>query len=317
MDLPEDRLNANFTPDSRLELTPLLVGPSKTKNQGIVGEDVDLTVAHLDGMRPATIAFHLARHLLYTKFRDPGEEPKLHLFGQLKRIVREWLDGGHLRCTGGTYPAQVLYREVADRACERIKDAIVETMAGERPVKAVLDAYNPAGSTVCVNFSTSRTTLWKTAAHRCHVNWVVCDSDWEAEFCRVAEDHRAVLSYVKNQNLGLEVPYLMGSAPRRYIPDFIVRVDDGQGEDDPLNLIVEIKGYRGEDAKDKANAMRACWVPGVNRLGTFGRWAFAELTDVYEIDTGFDELIESVRADRSAASIHDNGQNADAMGRRG
>ena len=32
--------------------------------------------------------------MLYSKFRDPGEEPKLHLFGQLKRIVK-WLAGAN------------------------------------------------------------------------------------------------------------------------------------------------------------------------------------------------------------------------------
>lgn len=31
-----------------LELSPDLVGPSVTKNQGIIGEGVDLTVAHLE-----------------------------------------------------------------------------------------------------------------------------------------------------------------------------------------------------------------------------------------------------------------------------
>ena len=56
----------------------------------------------------------------------------------------------------------------------------------------------------------------------------------------------------------------MGATPRRYLPDFIVQIDDGQQE--PLNLIVEIKGYRGENAKEKANTMRAYWVPGVNNL---------------------------------------------------
>ena len=49
------------------------------------------------------------------------------------------------------------------------------------------------------------------------------------------------------------------------MPDFIVQVDDGRP--DPLNLIVEIKGFRGENAKEKANTMRAYWVPGVNNLG--------------------------------------------------
>jgi type III restriction enzyme len=73
---------------------------------------------------------------------------------------------------------------------------------------------------------------------------------------------------VKNHNLGLEVPYRYGSEMRTYLPDFIVLVDDGHGEDDPLHLIVEIKGYRREDAKEKKATMDTYWVPGVNNLGT-------------------------------------------------
>jgi type III restriction enzyme len=216
-------------------------------------------------------------------------------------VVRQWLEGGYLRCSGGTFPAQVLYREIADRACERIKSAITETLQGENQIKAILDAYNPEGSTVHVNFTTSKTTRWKTDARKCHINWVVCDSDWEAEFCRVAEAHPRVLAYVKNQGLGLEVPYLLGGIPRKYLPDFIVQVDDSPADlsrrsaakADPLNLIVEIKGFRGEDAKEKANTMRSYWVPGVNNLGKFGRWAFAEFTSVFEIDADFAKLIQA------------------------
>jgi hypothetical protein len=37
----------------------------------------------------------------------------------------------------------------------------------------------------------------------------------------------------------------------------------------------------------------AYWVPGVNNLGTFGRWAFAEFKEsVYAIAANFDALIE-------------------------
>lgn len=290
VELPNEQLAAKFDKDSVLELTPGLVGPSITKNQGIIGEGVDLTIEHLNDMRRSTILFHLAKHLLYQKYRDPGEAPKLHLFGQLKAITRQWLDGGYLRCTGGTYPAQLLYQEIADMACERIKAAITLTLAGDNPVKAILDPYNPTGSTRYVNFTTSKETRWQTDPRKSHVNWVICDSDWEAEFCRVAESHPRVRAYVKNQNLGLEVPYLMGATPRRYIPDFIVQIDDGQEE--PLNLIVEVKGYRGENAKEKANTMRAYWVPGVNNLKKFGRWEFAEFTAVYEMDAGFKALID-------------------------
>lgn len=292
VELPEDRLTAKFTADSVLELTPMLVGPSVTHNQGILGEGVELNVKHLDNIRQSTILYHLTKHLLYTRYRDPGEEPKLHLFGQLKRIVRQWLEGGYLRCTGGTSPAQLIYQEIANMACDRIKTAIDEDQVGDRPIKAILDAYNPTGSTTHVNFTTSKETRWQTDPRRCQINWVVCDSDWEAEFCRVAEAHPRVRSYVKNHNLGLEVPYLHGSVQRKYLPDFIVQIDDGR--EDLLNLIVEIKGYRGEDAKEKANTMRIYWVPGVNNLGNFGRWAFAEFMAVFEIESEFNQVVESL-----------------------
>ena len=128
VELPDERLEASFGPDHVLDLTPELVGPSITKNQGIIGEGVDLNLDHLRGMRMSSILFHLTQYILYTKYRDPGEEPKLHLFAHLKRIVRQWMDGGYLQCRGGTYPAQVLYREIADMAAERIGEA----MAGGR-----------------------------------------------------------------------------------------------------------------------------------------------------------------------------------------
>lgn len=300
VELPDERLEAKFGQDSVLELTPALVGPSVTQNQGIIGEAVDLTIQHLEDVRASTILFHLARHLIYHTYRDPGTEPKLHLFGQMTRIVRQWLDGGYLRCTGGTFPAQLLYRELADMAAARIKAGITETLAGERPVKAILDAYNPTGSTSNVSFTTSKELRWQTAPNRSHINWVACDSDWEAEFCRVAEAHPRVLAYVKNQGLSFEVPYLLGSTPRRYYPDFLLRIDDGQM--DPLNLVVEIKGYRGEDAIEKANTMRAYWVPGVSNLRTFGRWAFAEFTEVFEIEAKFGRLMDEFGAVQSATA---------------
>lgn len=112
-----------------------------------------------------------------------------------------------------------------------------------------LDPYNPTGSTLHVNFNTSKTEQWETHPLKSHINWIILDSDWEAEFCRVAEAHERVISYVKNHSLGLEMPYRYGSETRKYRPDFIVQIDDGY--DDPLNLVVEIKGYRREDAKEK------------------------------------------------------------------
>lgn len=71
-----------------------------------------------------------------------------------------------------------------------------------------------------------------------------------------------------------------------------MRVDDGHGDKDLLHLIVEIKGYRREDAKEKKATMETYWVPGVNHLGAYGRWAFAEFTDVYRIEADFKAKVE-------------------------
>ena len=150
-----------------------------------------------------------------------------------------------------------------------------------------------------MRYNTSR---WETDSRKCHINWVILDSDWEAEFCRVAEAHPRVNAYVKNHSLSFEVPYRFGSIMRTYIPDFILLVDDGHGENDLLHLIVEIKGYRGEDAKVKKETMDTYWIPGVNNLGRYGRWAFAEFTDVYlmeselanKVSAAFEKLIDNI-----------------------
>jgi type III restriction enzyme len=292
-DLPEERLTARFNEDSVLELTPDLVGATETRNSGIIGETVDLNLVHTGDVRPSQVIYELTSHLLMTRWRDANGEPQLHLFGQLKRIVKQWLDEKCLVCKGGTYPAQLKYKMLADMACERIMAGITRELMGKRPIKAVPDSYNPVGSTAHVRFNTSKTDRWETDSRRCHVNWIVLDSDWEAEFCRVAESHPRVRAYVKNHNLGLEVPYRYGSEMRRYLPDFIVLVDDGHGDQDLLHLIVEIKGYRREDAKEKKATMETYWVPGVNNLGIFGRWAFAEFTEVYQIEGDFKAKVES------------------------
>jgi type III restriction enzyme len=293
VELPTERLTATFNADSVMELTPDLVGPTNTRNQGIIGQAVDLTVAHLEDVRPSTLLFHLTQRLLYKKWRHPGEEPKLHLFGQLKRITKQWL-GSCLRCTGGTYPALLLYEDLADEACNRITAGITTALRGQRPIKALLDPYNPSGSTAFVRFPTSKIDRWDTSGPppKNHVNWVVLDSQWEAELCRVVEAHPRVLAYTKNHNLGFEVPYRYGSEVRHYRPDFIVLIDDGHGPDDLLRLVIETKGYRREDAKDKKLTMETYWVPGVNNLKTFGRWAFAELTDVYTMEADFEATVE-------------------------
>ena len=131
VELPDERLSAAFSDDSTFVLTPDLIGASVTRNEGIIGEGIDLNLVHTRTLRRSTLLFNLTQRLLVTKWRDPNEEPKLHLFGQLKRITAQWLDN-HLVCKGGTYPAQLMYQELADTACERITNAITRAAMDSR-----------------------------------------------------------------------------------------------------------------------------------------------------------------------------------------
>ena len=66
------------------------------------------------------------------------------------------------------------------------------------------------------------------------------------------------------------------------MPDFIACVDDGHGEDDLLNLVVEVSGEKRKDKAAKVATARDLWVPAVNNHGGFGRWAFVEVSDPYD-----------------------------------
>ena len=79
--LPEESLHAEFNDDSTLVLTPDLVGAGETRNSGIIGESVDLNLAHTAGVRASQVVYELTSHLVLTRFRDASGEPQLHLFG--------------------------------------------------------------------------------------------------------------------------------------------------------------------------------------------------------------------------------------------
>lgn len=288
VELPREHIRAQFTEDSRLTLDPDLVGPTEALMAGIVGETATVRVEDRKDMRPSTIIAHLTSHYLRTKQMDDDGNPRLYLFGQIKKIIQQWLRENYLECLGGTYPAMLLDRRLADMACEKIHAAVnragVQDAGGKPPVLALLDPYNPIGSTRYVNFTTSKTDRWQTAADKCHVNWCVLDSDWEGAFCYAAEQNPRVYAYVKNHNLGFEVPYSWQGQEHIYRPDFLLLVDDGHGPDDLLHLVVEIKGWRDEQDKAKKEAMDVFWIPGVNNLKSRGRWAFAELKRVYALE---------------------------------
>ncbi|MGB7404732.1 MAG: DEAD/DEAH box helicase family protein [Pacificimonas sp.] len=293
-DLGDERLKAEFTDQSRLAMTPTDIGPTEVLMEGIVGEGVSITPTVLEKLRPSEISFNLAKHLLYNAFRDEEGIPKQHLFPQIQRIARRWIDEGYLE-TKGVPVGAILYPSQLKRAGEKIERAVDRGTAADKPIKAVLDPYNPKGTTRLVNFITSKACQMTGARPpKSHISHVVLDSDWEGELARVLEGHDAVLAYAKNQGMGFDVPYVDAGVTRRYVPDFLVRVDLGGAE--PVNLVLEVKGFRGHDTEAKRDTMEALWVPGINALGGFGTWHFAEFSDWTVMKDDFAALVERLRA---------------------
>ena len=292
VELPEERLTADFNADSILELTPDLVGPSITRNSGIIGEGVDMNLEHLATCGHHAL-FHVTQRLLYTKWRDPGEEPKLHLFGQLKRITKQWLDTC-LVCKGGTYPAQLMYQELADMACNRITAGITRAFEGKRPIKALLDPYNPAGSTAYVRFNTSTRRPLGHQIRGAATSIGSCSTATGRPSSAASPNRiRSVRAYVKNHNLGLEVPYRYGSEMRKYLPDFIVLVDDGHGPETSCILSSRSKATAARTPRRRSPRWKPTGCPASTTSSTYGRWAFAEFTEVYEIEADFNAKVES------------------------
>jgi type III restriction enzyme len=98
----------------------------------------------------------------------------------------------------------------------------------------------------------------------------VYDGRWEASDAYVLDRHDAVDAWVKNDHLGFEVLYVYRGVVRKYRPDFLVRLANGE------HVIIETKGEEAEEDAAKRRFLEE-WVRAVNADGRFGRWR-AEIT---------------------------------------
>jgi type III restriction enzyme len=262
-----------------------------TTNAPIVGESVIMTLDDLKRRRQQEVAFLLAKLVLEKYFRADGkmhrEKEKTHrfeaqvqswLFPQVLSISSEWLQ----RCVtykDNTFPQMLLLTQIAHEAADKIYHSIVKGDQGEKTLRPILKPYDTVGSTRHVDFDTTKPT-YQTDPAKCHVSHVVADTKtWEQKMAQALEDMAEVRAYVKNHNLGFTIPYTFEGHERQYIPDFIVRVDSGRGDEDFFNMIIEISGEVRKDKAQKVATARDLWVPSVNNHKSFGRWAFAEVTD--------------------------------------
>ena len=276
-DLPAERIEASFGPDAQMALSTADL-PTETDVHPIVGEGVVHDLNELRSRRLQEVAFRIAQLTLDRHLRDPEGNSRPWLFPQLLDITKRWLDEC-VTCKDGAFEQMLILAQFAHDAAERIQRAIVAGTPGEGRLLPVLRSYDPVGSTAAVDFTTTK-GVYTTDPTRCHLNYVVLDSNWEAKLADALERMPEVVCYVKNQGLGLQIPYSFEGGSANYIPDFIVRIDDG-GEAS-LNVLLEVTGEKKKDKAAKVATAQPLWVPAVNAHGGSGRWAFLEVSDPWD-----------------------------------
>lgn len=310
-EMPPDSLEVeDFSDKHKMALSTQDV-PSKTEMAAIVGEGGVHDLADLKRHREQEVAFLLAKLTLEQYFKDiapeftigngekssqPREKP--WLFPQVLEITKQWLE----ECVvlkDNTFKQMLLLHQFAYDAADKIHNAIAHGKLGHKPrLMPILFPYEFIGSTRWVEFHTTKPT-WKTDPEKCHISHVAGDSGWELKMAEALEGMDEVMSYVKNQGLSFYIPYVINGDERRYLPDFIVRYDDGMrdpiGNIDPLNLIVEVSGQKKREKGIKVSTAEDLWVPAVNNSGAFGRWAFIESSDPWDAVNTIRAFVEDLK----------------------
>jgi type III restriction enzyme len=186
------------------------------------------------------------------------------LFPQVFGFVREYVS--RKVDWQGCPPAELGLEKYVRLLVERLRDAILpDETQGETALLPVLNRYQPIGTTAAVDFPTTR-PCWTTT--KSHLNLVVADTQaWEQSAAFHLEKSEAVAAYVRNDRLGLVIPYDFMNVAHSYEPDFIVRLRNG------VQVVLEIKGFEDNETKAKHDAAHR-WVAAVNAWGGLGRWAF-------------------------------------------
>lgn len=291
-ELADAPLVATFDDDSKMAITTR-DAPTRVEVAPVVGETEFHTQEKLRAMRPQEVAFSLASRVLrsYLTAGQEGDQP--WRFPELVLICRAWLDSC-LILRDNTFVGMLRLTQLEHRAADKIYKAIVKggaTGAGGQSKRLIprMAQFNPEGSTRSIDFDTTRPT-WKTIA-KSHISHVVCDTDsWEQKVAQSLEQMDEVICYAKNMaKLDFTIPYVLGGEPKKYHPDYLVWINDGRGPRDPLKLILEVSG--SEEGQDKIGDAKAAkvstaknlWLPAINDAGVYGRWAFLEVLDPWDV----------------------------------
>jgi type III restriction enzyme len=281
---PDGDIRADYEGVEKLRM-PFTEIPTQTVLQSPISGKKEILKTDCAEYRDAQVVYYLTWQLLRTYYSSRESGHQFQLFGQLRAVVEKWYNE-QIEIVGGDETPDIMRRLVllwnTEEVLASIYSGIRQANRKDERITAILNYYNPEGSTANVNGKTTK-PVWPTV--KSHVNYVVADTkSWEQIAAKTMEEMDEVVCYVKNHFLGFRIPYMAGVEEHPYIPDFIARVNTPRGEQ--VNLIIEVSGF-SDDSKGHKDAKRHYtndyWLPAANNMQKYGRWEFVEVSDIDNI----------------------------------
>ena len=245
------------------ELAPILEGkPDVTKVSRIELERLARE------FRTQRIIFETARDV-FDQMKHTWQGSREVLLAQLVRIVEQFIRSDRISISPPLfYQDELRRRLIITLNMSRVVQHVWEAVRQENTERLapVFDRDHPIRST-------GEMRTWYTGkpcerTRKSHINVCIYDSTWEASDAFVLDDSDVVAAWVKNDHLGFEVLYVYRGVVRKYRPDFLVRLKNGD------YLVLETKGQDIEQDQVKCRYLDE-WVQAVNAHGGFGHWRWA------------------------------------------
>ena len=218
--------------------------------------------------RTQRIIFETARDV-FDQMKHTWKGRREVLLAQLTRIVEGFIRSDRIEISPPLFYQDELRRRLIitlnmSRVVQHVWDAVRQ--ANTERLMPVFDSDHPIRSTGDMRGWYTGKPCERTK--KSHINVCVYDSAWEASDAFALDDSEHVAAWVKNDHIGFEILYVYAGVVRKYRPDFLVRLTNGD------TLVLETKGTEREQDKVKRRYLEE-WAETLNAHGGFGRWRCA------------------------------------------
>ncbi len=211
------------------------------------------------------IIFETARDV-FDQMKENWQGSREVLLAQLVRIVEQFIHSDRIIISPPLfYQDELRRRLIITLNMSRVVQHVWEAIQQENTEKLtpVFDRDHPIRST-------GEMRTWYTGkpcerTRKSHINVFVYDSAWEASDAFILEESDQVTAWAKNDHLGFEILYIYKGVVRKYRPDFLIRLINGD------MLVLETKGQETEQDIVKRRYLDE-WITALNAHGGFGHW---------------------------------------------